>query len=102
MAVKESCRRRYWPPAQTWIQKYIFPGGLLRHAGIDITRQHTGLRIVDASLHCITPNAAPGGNDLCSGEMDWRRFRRELFACEAVPGVLGGGLPVEVIYLTGR
>lgn len=36
---------------QTWIQKYIFPGGLLpsTQAIIDITGQHTGLRIVDAA-----------------------------------------------------
>ena len=33
----------------TWIQKYIFPGGLLpsTHAIAAITEQHTGLRTVD-------------------------------------------------------
>lgn len=36
---------------RTWIQKYIFPGGLLpsTHAISDITERHTGLRTVEAT-----------------------------------------------------
>lgn len=42
----------------TWIQKYIFPGGLLpsTRAILDVTRNHTGLSTVD--MHSLRPHYA--------------------------------------------
>lgn len=91
---------------QTWIQKYIFPGGLLpsTQAIIDITGQHTGLRIVDAAS--LRPHYAETLRLWRERFMQRRdgpgafRFRRGVCTdVGAVPGVLGGGLPVG---LSGR
>ena len=88
----------------TWIQKYIFPGGLLpsTEAIIGITERHTQLRTVD--MLSLRPHyaetlrlwrerflAAPG----CGGGVGFRRcFPADV---GALPGLLRGGFPVADI-----
>jgi len=90
----------------TWIQKYIFPGGLLpsTQAIVGITERRTGLRTIAATLAATAlrrdPAAVAGtvrGALGCVGALGLRRRVRTDVG--VVPGVLGGRIPVR---LSGR